>query len=144
MAEQNVIQLTRKKRILLIEDDNLVRRGLSLALMSHGFTVHAVATAEEAIKVIQRKLFNGIICDFNLPGMSGLEFFIQAKQRTTRSTNILITAYGFDKIVNKASIAGIDAFYEKPFSIQTLISGLNMAKREAGQEAICSHGGGLS
>lgn len=141
MVKSNVIQFARKKQILLVEDDNLVRNGLALALMSHGFTVDAMATAEEAIAQIQHKVFHGIVCDFNLPGMSGLEFFIHAKPHTTRSTNILITAYGFEQIANNASIAGIDAFYEKPFSIQTLISGLNKAKRTGGQKALFRRGG---
>jgi DNA-binding NtrC family response regulator len=141
MTDSKVLPFVRKNRIMLIEDDDLVRSGLALALMSNGFRVHAMPTAEEAIKAVRHKIYNGIICDYHLPGMSGLDFFIQAKPFTTRSINILITAYGFDQIANSASIAGIDAFFEKPFTIQTLISGLNKAKRGRGQKAHFGRGG---
>lgn len=125
MANAKVLPFTRKHRVMLIEDDDLVRSGLALALMSNGFIVHAVSTAEEALKAVVHKRFHSIICDYNLPGMSGLDFFIRTKPYTARSTNVLITAYGFDQIYNSASIAGIDAFFEKPFTINALISSLN-------------------
>ncbi len=129
MANSKVIPFTRKHRVLLIEDDDLVRSGLALALMSNGFVVHAVTTAEEAIKVVSHKLFDSIICDYNLPGMSGLEFFIRMKAFSARSTNVLITAYGFEDIYNRAATAGIDAFLEEPFTIHALISSLNRGSK---------------
>ena len=132
MANANVLPFSRKHRVLLIEDDDLVRSGLALALMSNGFTVHAVSTAEEAIRVVNHKLFHSIICDYHLPGMSGLEFFIRIKTYTARSTNVLITAYGFDQIYNSAEKAGIDVFFEKPFTIQALISCLNTGNKNPG------------
>ena len=125
MPNAKILKYVRKHHVLLVEDDDLVRNGLAMALMSNGFVVHAVSTAEEAIKVVQYKLFQSIVCDYNLPGMSGLDFFIQMKTFKTRSTNILITAYGFDHIYNSATTAGIDAFFEKPFTIRALISRLN-------------------
>ena len=125
MEDAKVLKFVRKHRVLLVEDDDLVRRGLTMALMSNGFIVHAVADAEEAAKVIRHKRFHSIICDYHLPGMDGLEFFMQMKTFTARSTNILITAFGIDKISNNAKAAGIHAFFEKPFTIDSLISSLN-------------------
>ncbi len=125
MANAKIVPFVRKHRVLLIEDDDFVRGGLALALMNNGFEVQAAATAEEAIKMVDHKLFQSIICDYNLPGMSGLEFFIRVKTLAVRSTNVLITAYGFEHINNSAVTAGIDAFFEKPFTIQALIACLN-------------------
>ena len=131
MANAKIVPFARKHRVLLIEDDDLVRGGLALALINNGFVVQAVATAEEAIEVVHHKLFQSIICDYNLPGMNGLEFFIRAKSLAVRSTNILITAFGFDHIYNSALTAGIDAFFEKPFTIQSLISCLNSGSKNS-------------
>jgi len=130
MAKAKIVPFAREHRVLLIEDDDLVRGGLAMALMNNGFVVQAVATAEEAIKVVHHKLFHSIICDYNLPGMSGLEFFIRVKTLAVRSTNILITAFGFDHIYNSAVNAGIDAFFEKPFTIQSLISCLKSGSKK--------------
>lgn len=142
MTNSKVLPFVRKKKILLIEDDDLVRSALAMALMNNGFTVHATPTAEEAIKAVSRKRFHGIVCDYHLPGMSGLDFFIQAKPYTSQSNNILITAFGFDHIANSATNAGIDAFFEKPFTIHSLINGLQSSKNTEGRKAHSSLGGG--
>jgi DNA-binding response OmpR family regulator len=128
MSNSKVIPFHRKKRLLLVEDDNLIRDGLSLALSGNGFTVHTCVTAEEALHAIIQRPYHGIICDYHLPGMNGLDFFKQAGVRTLQSTNVLIAALGFDQILNQAVILGIDAFFEKPFAIQSLISTLNSGK----------------
>jgi DNA-binding response OmpR family regulator len=128
MPESKVVPFNRKKWLLLIEDDDLVRDGIALALRNNGFTVHTTATAEEALQAINRKPYDGIICDYHLPGMSGLDFFRQAGSRLLNSTNILMTAFGFDQIFSCTAVLGIDAFCEKPFSIQSLISALNSGK----------------
>jgi DNA-binding response OmpR family regulator len=128
MPNAKVIPFSRKKRLMLIEDDHLVREGLAMALSKSGFTVHTAVTAEEALQAIDHTPYDGIICDYHLPGMNGLDFFRQAGARTIQSVNILITAFGFDQIVNRTTIQGIDKFYEKPFTVQSLITGLNSGK----------------
>ena len=128
MPNAKIIPFNRKKRLMLIEDDHLVREGLAMALSKNGFTVHTAVTAEEALQAMDQTPYDGIICDYHLPGMNGLDFFRQAGTLSNQSVNILITAFGFDQIVNRTSVQGIDAFYEKPFSVQSLISGLNSGK----------------
>jgi DNA-binding response OmpR family regulator len=134
MPNAKIIPFCRKKRLMLIEDDHLVREGLAMALSKNGYTVHTAMTAEDALQAIDRTPYDGIICDYNLPGMNGLDFFRQAGSRSIQSVNILITAFGFDQIVNRTTVQGIDAFFEKPFSIQSLISGLNSGKYSAFQK----------
>ena len=136
MPNAKVIPFNRKKRLMLIEDDHLVREGLAMALSKNGFTVHTAVTAEEALQAIDQTLYDGIICDYHLPGMNGLDFFRRAGASTIQSVNILITAFGFDQIVNRTTIQGIDKFYEKPFSVQSLITGLNSGKYPALPERI--------
>jgi DNA-binding response OmpR family regulator len=128
MSNAKVIPFDRKKRLMLIEDDHLVREGLAMALNKNGFTVHTAMTAEEALQAIDETPYDGIICDYHLPGMNGLDFFRQAGSRSTQSVNILITAFGFDQIANRTTVQGIDAFYEKPFTVESLIFGLNSGK----------------
>ena len=101
--------------------------------MSNGFVTHAVAKAEDAAPLVSRKHFHSIICDYNLPGMNGLDFFLEMRPYTEQSMNILITAYGFDQIYNRAAAAGIDAFFEKPFTIPALIASLNSGAKIPGK-----------
>jgi DNA-binding response OmpR family regulator len=133
MPDSKIIPFDRKKCLLLIEDDKLVLEGMALALGKNGFTIHTAATAEEALLTINLRPYDGIICDYHLPGMNGLDFFRKAGARLFHSTNILMTAFGFDQIVRHTSVLGIDAFCEKPFTIQSLISVLNSGKMRPGR-----------
>ena len=62
---------TMKKRILVVEDEDKLRRILELQLLDSGFDVEKAATAEEALPLIDRA--DLILTDFKLPGMTGLE-----------------------------------------------------------------------
>ena len=59
-----------KKRILVVEDEDKLRRVLELQLASAGFEVDKAATAEEGLKVVDRA--DLVLTDLKLPGMDGL------------------------------------------------------------------------
>ena len=111
-------------KILVIEDNAYVLEAFELILQSCGYETFAVSTGEEALALIRKTPFDIIISDYRLPGMDGIDFFHQAKALTPNSTKILISAYGIEDIATKAGPAGVHFFFEKPFSIQTLIARL--------------------
>ena len=117
-------QPTTGNKILVIEDNAYVLEAFELLLASSGYETHAVSTGEEAYSLIRRIHFDIIISDYRLPGMDGIEFFHRSKSHTRRTTKILISAFGIEDIATKAGPAGIHYFFEKPFSIQTLIERL--------------------
>lgn len=116
-------------KILVIEDNAYVLEAFELVLHSSGYETIAVSTAEEALSLIRNSHFDIIISDYRLPGMDGIEFFRRAKPHTPTSTKILISAYGIEDVTSRAGPAGIHYFFEKPFSIQTLIARLPGRKR---------------
>ncbi len=122
MRHHNSLSQVNARTILLIEDNEYVREAFELVLQSSGFTAHAVATAEEGLAAVRQTRYDIIICDYRLPGMDGLEFFMKAKLNSPKSTNVLISAYGFQDIATRAKAAGVHQFFEKPFSIQSLIT----------------------
>ncbi len=61
-----------KKRILVVEDEEKLRRVIELQLVSGGFDVDKAATAEEALKVVDRA--DLVLTDLKLPSMDGLSF----------------------------------------------------------------------
>jgi DNA-binding response OmpR family regulator len=61
-----------KKRILVVEDEEKLRRVLELQLMSAGFDVDKAATAEEGLKLVDRA--DLVLTDLKLPRMDGQEF----------------------------------------------------------------------
>jgi DNA-binding response OmpR family regulator len=60
-------------RILLVDDDALLRRSLAFSLEQGGFRVHTAASAEEALAVAARERPDLVLLDIGLPGMDGLE-----------------------------------------------------------------------
>ena len=61
-------------RILVVEDDAALARGLVATFKSHGFAADHVAKGEDAIELEARENYNVIVLDVTLPGMSGFEF----------------------------------------------------------------------
>ncbi len=117
--------------ILIIEDNAYVREAFDLTLKSCGLKALVVTTAEEGLDAVRKQPFNVIISDYRLPGMSGVEFFTEAKAYTPETIKVLISAYGFDDIGSDAKSIGVDHLFIKPFSIQKLLSRLNLYTDEA-------------
>ena len=125
--------------ILVIEDNAYVLEAFNLLLGNSGYQTRAVHTAEEALTLIRKVRFDIIISDYRLPGLDGIEFFSKAKRLTPNSTKILISAYGIEDIATRAEPAGVHFFFEKPFSIQSLISrlpGRNQSQKRQDQHPL--------
>ena len=109
-------------RILLVDDDELIRDSLSLAFKNRGCQLLAHESAEEALQTLRKEAFDIIISDLRLPGIDGLDFFKAAATVSPHSINILITAYRETGVVSEAFRCGVHDFIEKPFSPRKLIS----------------------
>jgi DNA-binding NtrC family response regulator len=112
-------------RILLVDDDELIRDSLSLAFENRGCHLQAHETAEQALETLQNEHFDIIISDFKLPGIDGLTFFQSAAAACPDSINILITAYREKEVACEARRIGVHDFIEKPFSPRKLISAVH-------------------
>ncbi|MCC7342154.1 MAG: response regulator, partial [Bryobacterales bacterium] len=80
------------KRILIVEDEDKLRRALELHLRSLGFEVSVASSAEEALGAIDRS--DLVLTDLRLPGMDGVEFLSRVRLTNSVSPVILMTAYG--------------------------------------------------
>ena len=109
-------------RILLVDDDELIRDSLSLAFKNRGCHLSAHESAEEALKLLRSEQFDIIISDFKLPGIDGLTFLKSVARSAPQAISILITAYRENEIVSEALRNGVHDFIEKPFSPRKLIS----------------------
>ena len=114
-----------KKRILIVEDEDKLRRILELQLLDSGFEVQKAAKAEEALPLIDRS--DLILTDFKLPGMSGLEMLQLIRRQDTRVPVIVMTAFGTVENAVEAMKAGAADFLLKPFSLDHLTTVVNKA-----------------
>lgn len=105
-------------RILIVEDEDKLRRVIQLQLESAGFEVDGAPTAEAALPLAA--LANLVVTDLRLPGMSGMELIEQLHARGIPAAVIVITAHGSIEAAVEAMKHGASDFLQKPFSLDHL------------------------
>jgi DNA-binding NtrC family response regulator len=114
-----------KSRILIVEDEEKLRRVLELQLRSADFDADKAGTAEEALKLADRA--DLVLTDLRLPGMSGLELLAAIRSQNTRTPIIVMTAFGTVETAVEAMKAGAVDFLLKPFSLDHLTTVIRKA-----------------
>jgi DNA-binding NtrC family response regulator len=112
-----------RKRILLVEDEDKLRRVVQLHLETMGFEVDNAATAELALP--RAALADLILTDLKLPGMDGLAFLKETHTRNPQAAVILMTAHGSVEAAVEAMKEGAADFLQKPFSLDHLTTLIN-------------------
>ncbi len=122
-----------KTKVLIVDDEQAIRRLLRTSLTAHGYEVHEAATGEDAILKTINIRPDLIILDLGLPGIDGIE--VTRRLREWTSTPIVILSVqdqDSDKI--EALDAGADDYLTKPFSVGELSARLRVAIRHTHQE----------
>ena len=96
----NVFSTLKSMNILLIDDDEWIRDSMRVFFETEGCRLTSVETAEEALDMVHRQDFDLVICDYKLPGLSGLTFLKELRQVQAQALTILITAYKTDELVS--------------------------------------------
>src|ERR1043165_7422961 len=112
-----------KKRILVVEDEEKLRRVLELQLSSAGFEVEKTGTAEQGLKVVDRA--DLVLTDLRLPGMDGLELLAKIRQQNAVVPVVVMTAFGTVETAVEAMKTGATDFLLKPFSLDHLMTVVN-------------------
>jgi len=107
--------------ILLIDDDQSLRRVTEYNLTKAGFAVKTAANGGQAIESFQHSLPDLVVTDVELGDMSGLDLLKRFKQEAPEVPVIIITAYGSIEMAVQAMHQGAFNFITKPFDRDTLI-----------------------
>jgi len=121
------------KRILIVDDDQLMRRSLAFNLEQAGYEVKSAAKAEDALEVLRGSAFDLVLLDIGLPGMDGLdavgiikdEFAVPVIFLTARRREL-------DEVVGLE--LGADDYVTKPFDMDVLLARIKaVMRRSAGR-----------
>ena len=136
-AEQEAAQVTlapvqeaavRGCRVLLVEDNPVNREVAQLLLEGHGVLVDEAASGIEALEMFEKRRYDVILMDIQMPGMSGLEATARIRSHadaTRAATPILaLTANAFRADAEKYAAAGMNDTLPKPFDESELLSKL--------------------
>ncbi|WP_212913747.1 response regulator transcription factor [Streptomyces sp. TS71-3] len=106
-------------RVLLVEDDPAVRRGVQLALRHHRHDVCAAATGEEGLRLLASFRPDVVVLDLMLPGIGGLDVCRRIREQD-QVPIIMVTARGDDIDVVVGLEAGADDYVVKPVRARVL------------------------
>jgi DNA-binding NtrC family response regulator len=121
--------IMKKPSILLIDDDDSMRRVMEFSLVEAGYAVRAAASGEEGLRLLEKETFDAVITDVTMPGMSGMEVLAGVREREERLPVIVITAYGTIESAVEAMKQGAFDYITKPFNRDELRLTLDKALR---------------
>lgn len=130
-------------RILIIDDENQIRRMLKIALAAHGYEMHEAATGQEGLNQVALFHPDLIILDLGLPDIDGLSVLKQLREWN----KVPIIVLSVREIENEKITAldlGADDYVTKPFSMGELLARMRVALRHAAKsddEPIITFGG---
>ena len=122
-------------RVLLAEDDDDLRAGLSAALGERGYDVVAVPSGKAVLERIGEAMLlehgdglpDVIITDVRMPGVTGMQILEGVRARGRGIPIVIISAFGDDETRDVARSMGATAFLDKPFDVGELESVLEAA-----------------
>jgi DNA-binding NtrC family response regulator len=121
-------------RILVVDDDENIRKVLATILEEEGYDVETADTAKKAIERTKKGFFNVALIDIRLPDMEGIELLTKMKDTTPRIRKIIIT--GFPTLQNavEAVNRGADAYVMKPFDVEKVLMTIKEQLKRQEQE----------
>lgn len=123
-------------KLLLTEDDAQLGEALQAILVSNGYLVTWVRSAEDAQRFIQGEDFDLMLIDIVLPRMSGLDLLRWTRARSTQSAVMMLTARDsvLDRVLGLDS--GADDYLPKPFATEELLSRIRaLLRRRSAQKS---------
>lgn len=106
--------------ILVVDDEENAREGLSKILSKEGYVVETAANGKEAIDTIKRQNFDLVITDMRMPLMDGFEVLREIKKMSDEIGVIMITAYGEVESYLEAMNMGAFEYINKPVRVNEL------------------------
>ena len=112
--------------LLIVDDSKTMRLVLRRSLRQAGLEFDEIREAEngiEALAAVSSGVPSLILCDWNMPGMSGEEFLVNLRQRrdARRTPVIIVTTEGSPAVLERAKAAGATGYVKKPFDRETLV-----------------------
>ncbi|MEK7241415.1 MAG: diguanylate cyclase, partial [Planctomycetota bacterium] len=125
-----------KPSILIVEDDETIREGVSVILKEAGLDCQAVSSAAEAIQMVQKGTFHMIITDLNLPEMDGTELIEKARELLPDVKAIIMTGSPTVESAVAAVKHSVFDYIVKPFRVEDVLHRVEDAWQKHRQAAL--------
>ena len=134
-----------RMRVLLVEDDPMIAKGLQTALRQDGYAVDGVSDGRHAAEALRTESFDIVLLDLGLPGRDGLEVLRELRGRGDSTPVIIVTARDETRNRIEGLDAGADDYIIKPFDLDEIAARMrSVLRRAAGRGDPCIRHGGIS
>jgi len=116
-------------KVLLIDDEEAIRRVVSIALADEGYQVLTAADGESGLRLCQEESPHIVITDIRMPGMDGIEVLKRIKGQAPDREVIVVTGFGDMALAIRALQADASDFVTKPIENEALLVALERAKK---------------
>jgi two-component system alkaline phosphatase synthesis response regulator PhoP len=113
--------MTRKMRLLVVEDEAAIREGLVDLFVFHGYEVETAVEGHGGLALALSGRFDMILLDVMLPGMDGYAICNAIREQDRNQPIIMLTARGSDEEIIHGLSLGADDYVAKPFSVTQLV-----------------------
>ena len=108
-------------RILIIDDDENIRKVLKTILEDEGYIVDTADTAKKGIERSEKAFYNLALIDVRLPDMEGIELLSKMRSTKPKMRKIIVTGYPTLQNAISAVNKGADAYVMKPFEVEKIL-----------------------
>ena len=119
------------KKVLIVDDDNELRKNLSEIMTGAGYEAHQAASGREAVELAADQDFDVVLLDLIMPKMSGSDVLVELRRVSPRSRVIMITAFASIENAVDAIKRGATDYLSKPFKIDELLMRVMRALEES-------------
>ena len=117
--------------ILIVDDEDGIRRALRPTLQNFGFTVVEAVSGEEALSCFRIRPFDAVLLDINMPGMGGIQTCLELRVLSPSVPILMLTVRDSQDDLVNAFEAGADDYMAKPFHMRELTARLKAAVRRS-------------
>ncbi len=113
--------MEKSAKILLIDDDENIRKVLQTILEDEGYLVETADNGKKAIEKSQLNFYNLALIDVRLPDVEGIDLLTKLRETTPKIRKIIVTGYPTLQNAMAAVNKGADAYVMKPFDVERIL-----------------------
>jgi len=121
-------------KILIIDDDENIRKALVAVLEDEGYAVESVDTGKKGIEKTEAEFFNLALIDIRLPDMEGVDLLPKMRETSPKIRKIIITGYPTLQNAAAAVNKGADAYIMKPFDMEKMLQTIKDQLKKQNEE----------
>ena len=117
--------------ILIIDDDDPLRKSFEKLLREEGYTVNSAPSGETGLKSVKENPPDVVVLDMKLPGMNGMEVYKKINEIDSKLPVIIMTAFGTTETAIEATKLGAFDYILKPFDVPDMLTTISQAMESA-------------